>query len=280
MSLSYNPLKVFLPIGLTLLLVGIGKLVYDWISKDFRLAGNTLLVLLAAFQAIAIGLLADLIVRATKPSSQVPPRVSTTAEVATGNAYDKYNSPNPVEQWMMRGFLRSLDAMLAGLEPLRILEVGVGEGQVMSRLSERFEDVPILGVDLPDAALADDWRERRLTCLFGDATALPFPDRSFDLVLAIEVLEHVPSPARALSELARVCSGTFIASVPFEPIWRAGNIIRRRYVSDWGNTPGHVNHWTRWGFSRFVRGAFDVQEVSTPLPWTMVRASRSSRLTR
>jgi hypothetical protein len=68
--------------------------------------------------------------------------------------------------------------------------------------------------------------------------------------------------------------------VPFEPIWRTGNIIRRRYVSDWGNTPGHVNHWTRWGFSRFVRGAFDVQEVSTPLPWTMVRASRSSRLTR
>ena len=277
MSLSYNPLKVFLPIGLTLLLVGIGKLVYDWISKDFRLAGNTLLVLIAAFQAIAVGLLADLIVRVTKPSSQVPPRVRATAEVATGNTYDKYNSTNPIEQWMMRGFLRRLDAMLAGLEPLRILEVGVGEGQVMSRLRERFEDVPILGVDLPDAAFAENWRERRLTCLFGDATALPFPDRSFDLVLAIEVLEHVPSPARALGELARVCSGTFIGSVPFEPIWRAGNIVRRRYVSDWGNTPGHVNHWTRWGFSRFVRGAFDVHEVSTPLPWTMVRASVGRR---
>jgi SAM-dependent methyltransferase len=202
--------------------------------------------------------------------------VRDTAKVATGNTYDKYNSTNPIEQWMMRGFLRSLDAMLAGIEPSRILEVGVGEGQVMSRLRERFEDVPILGVDLPDAGLADDWRERRLTCLFGDATALPFPDRSFDLVLAIEVLEHVPSPARALSELARVCSGTFIASVPFEPIWRAGNIARRRYVSHWGNTPGHVNHWTRWGFSRFVRGAFDVHEVSSPLPWTMVRASRRS----
>jgi hypothetical protein len=73
MSLSYNPLKVFLPIGLTLLLVGVGKLVYDWVSKDFRLAGNTLLVLIAAFQAIAVGLLADLIVRVTRPSSQVPP---------------------------------------------------------------------------------------------------------------------------------------------------------------------------------------------------------------
>jgi glycosyltransferase involved in cell wall biosynthesis len=73
MSLSYNPLKVFLPLGLILLAVGIGKLVYDWVDKDFRLAANTLLILFASLQAITVGLLADLVVRATKPSSQVPP---------------------------------------------------------------------------------------------------------------------------------------------------------------------------------------------------------------
>jgi len=74
MTLSYNPLKVFLPIGLLLLTLGLGKLVYDWVDKDFRLAANTLLILFAALQAIAVGLLADLIVRVTKPSTQVPPR--------------------------------------------------------------------------------------------------------------------------------------------------------------------------------------------------------------
>ena len=73
MSLSYNPLKVFLPLGLTFLAIGIGKLVYDWIDKDFRLAANTLLILLASLQAITVGLLADLVVRATKPPTQVPP---------------------------------------------------------------------------------------------------------------------------------------------------------------------------------------------------------------
>jgi polyisoprenyl-phosphate glycosyltransferase len=73
MSLSYNPLKVFLPIGLVLLAVGLGKLVYDWIDKDFRLAANTLLILFASLQAITVGLLADLVVRASKPPSQVPP---------------------------------------------------------------------------------------------------------------------------------------------------------------------------------------------------------------
>ncbi|MGI9031463.1 MAG: hypothetical protein ACR2HP_16005, partial [Ilumatobacteraceae bacterium] len=71
--LSYNPLKVFLPLGAVLLLVGVGKLVYDLVDADFRVAINTLLILLAALQAITVGLLADLVVRATKPPTQVPP---------------------------------------------------------------------------------------------------------------------------------------------------------------------------------------------------------------
>ena len=191
----------------------------------------------------------------------------------TGNTYDKYASTNPIEQRMMRGFMAALDGMLDGLAPARILEVGVGEGHVMRRVRERFPGVPLAGLDLPDDSLARTGAPSGLPCMFGDATALPFPDQAFDLVLAIEVLEHVPGPESALAELARVCSGTLVASVPFEPIWRAGNLARRRYVGDWGNTPGHVNHWTRWGFRRFVAGRFDVDEVRTPLPWTILRAT-------
>ena len=196
----------------------------------------------------------------------------TAATTPTGNAYDKYGSTNPMEQRMMRGFPDALDGMLAGLSPRRILEIGVGEGQVMSRVRERFPGVPLVGLDLPDDSLREEWRVQGLPCMFGDATTLPFPDDSFDLVLAIEVLEHVPGPDAALGELARVCSGTFVASVPFEPIWRAGNLARRRYVRQLGNTPGHVNHWTRWGFRQFVASRFHIQQVRSPLPWTMLRA--------
>lgn len=72
MTLSYNPLKVFLPIGLFLLAAGLIKLGYDWSNRDFRLAANTLLVFFAALQVITVGLLADLVVRATKSANQVP----------------------------------------------------------------------------------------------------------------------------------------------------------------------------------------------------------------
>jgi SAM-dependent methyltransferase len=179
----------------------------------------------------------------------------------------------------MGGFLGALDGLLDGMQPSRILEIGVGEGVVMARVRERFPDATIIGLDLPDHSLADEWRELGLSCLFGDATSLPFADGTFDLVLAIEVLEHVPNPDRALSELERVGTGALIASVPFEPIWRVGNLIRRRYISSLGNTPGHVNHWTRWGFARMVSRRFAIERVRSPLPWTMVsaRSMRSSR---
>ncbi|MFA9429681.1 glycosyltransferase family 2 protein [Egicoccus sp. AB-alg2] len=72
MILGYEPLRVFMPVGLSLLLFGIGKLFYDFATKDLRLATNTLLILFAAFQVISIGLLADLVVRVTKPPVDDP----------------------------------------------------------------------------------------------------------------------------------------------------------------------------------------------------------------
>jgi len=78
MVLSFNPLRAFLPIGLTLGAIGVAKLIYDWTTDEFQLATNTLLVLFAAFQVLAIGLLADLVVRVTKPEHEVTPASHTT----------------------------------------------------------------------------------------------------------------------------------------------------------------------------------------------------------
>lgn len=73
MVLSYNPLRIFMPIALLLGVIGLAKLGNDWVTRDFHLATNTLLVLLAALQILAIGLVADLVVRVTKPELRVDP---------------------------------------------------------------------------------------------------------------------------------------------------------------------------------------------------------------
>jgi hypothetical protein len=73
MVLSYETLRVFVPVGITLLVAAAAKLGYDWHTRDFRLAANTLLIFFAAFQIFVIGFLADLIVRVSKPKEAVPP---------------------------------------------------------------------------------------------------------------------------------------------------------------------------------------------------------------
>ena len=71
MILSWNPLRVFMPLGILLTATGLGKLVYDLFSKDFRVGTNTLLIFFAAFQVISIGLVADLLVRVSKSPDEV-----------------------------------------------------------------------------------------------------------------------------------------------------------------------------------------------------------------
>ncbi len=73
MVLSYNPLRIFMPLGGALLLVGLAKLGYDIVDKDFRVATNTLVILFAALQVVSIGLLADLVVRMGAPANEVEP---------------------------------------------------------------------------------------------------------------------------------------------------------------------------------------------------------------
>jgi len=199
----------------------------------------------------------------------------TTAPVPTGNTYDKYGSSNPIERRIMANFFRTLERALPPIAaaPRRILEVGAGEGEVVGRVvHQRWPESPMAVLDLPDPTLAGHWRARALSGVFASATALPMPDASVDLVLAIEVLEHVDDPDGALAEIARVSRGDVVLSVPREPLWRVLNVARGRYVGRLGNTPGHIQHWSSGAFELLVARHLEVTGTWRPLPWTLLRA--------
>jgi SAM-dependent methyltransferase len=103
-----------------------------------------------------------------------------------------------------------------------------------------------------------------------EAGNLPFADGEFDLASAIEVLEHVPDPERTLSEMARCARGHLLVSVPREPLWRMLNMARGAYWPALGNTPGHLNHWSKRSFVELLSRRGEVVEVRSPFPWTML----------
>jgi SAM-dependent methyltransferase len=197
----------------------------------------------------------------------------TAAEVPTGNTFDKYGSSNPVVKRLMGGFHSTLDELWTKAAPSSILDVGCGEGVLTLEWAERLGDGRIVGIDLEDPKLRAEWAKRsRLNLEFRaeEATQLSFSDDEFDLASAIEVLEHVPEPEATLAEMARVARDHLLVSVPREPLWRGLNMARGAYWRDLGNTPGHVNHWSKRGFVSLLSRYGTVEEARSPFPWTML----------
>jgi 2-polyprenyl-3-methyl-5-hydroxy-6-metoxy-1,4-benzoquinol methylase len=155
-----------------------------------------------------------------------------------------------------------------------VLDVGCGEGVLTHKWAQALGDGGrIVGVDLDDPKLRAEWETRQHPCLeYRTITAgpLPFADDEFELASAIEVLEHVPDPEQTVAEMARVASSHLLVSVPREPLWRALNMARGAYLKDLGNTPGHVNHWSKRSFVRLLGQHGEVVEQRSPFPWTML----------
>jgi SAM-dependent methyltransferase len=198
--------------------------------------------------------------------------VSVGTADAGGNVYDKYGTSNPVARRLVAGFLSNFDELVEYTGAGEAHEVGCGESELAIRLARA--GLRVRGSDAFPAVLAEARRRARTAGVEIDFEATTVEEldparHAAELVICCEVLEHLSDQDRAFEVLARLARPWLIASVPREPLWRALNLARLSYVSTLGNTPGHLNHWSKRGFLRFLESRFEVVEVRSPIPWTM-----------
>lgn len=194
----------------------------------------------------------------------------------SGNYFDKYRSPNPIHQLLVRQYLRRAKSFLAGLDFKDVLEVGCGPGDLAVLLFQKTEPpVSYVGLDISEEQVAIA-KQRYPKFSFASASIYSIPSqfRPRDLVIACEVLEHLESPGLALAQLVDATNRWLLISVPSEPLWRILNTLRGRYWRHLGNTPGHLQHFSRRKIVNLVQSRIGVVKQAAPFPWTMILAQK------
>jgi SAM-dependent methyltransferase len=139
---------------------------------------------------------------------------------AEGLATERYESTS---YWDRRYHRRRFDHVSRHVGELllpgdRFLDVGCGTGEYL-RLAAAIDGVDAVGVDLSESyarRAAGRWGQAATHAVVGSATRLPLPDRSCDVVLCSEVIEHVPPElgAACVRELTRVCRRAVVLTTP------------------------------------------------------------------
>ncbi len=170
---------------------------------------------------------------------------------------EKYNTKNPLKIFMLNKFLKKILCIVKEMDkstPNTILDGGCGERVISNLLYDNFPKYKITAVDYFKEAIYNTEKNNQRPIVFdtGDITSLEYEDNSFDVVISTEVLEHIPLPVKGLRELYRVCKKYIILSVPSEPFFCLGNLASGKNIKRLGNPIDHINHWTYWGFKKFV----------------------------
>lgn len=193
----------------------------------------------------------------------------------TTDNYRKHTSKNPVQKFLIGNFEKTLSGEVKKLNISSILDAGCGEGFTLENLRAKNIGKAYEGIDFLKTAIDLGHKiHPQITLKQASIYELPYKDNSFDLVLSTEVLEHLKEPKKALKEIFRVSKKYVLLSVPNEPIFMGSNFLRGKNVSRFGNDIEHINHWTFFGFEKFVKEnagvPIKILKRRYPFPWTML----------
>lgn len=189
--------------------------------------------------------------------------------------YQKNITKNPISKFFLDNFYTVLLDDLRELKPNSLLDAGCGEGFTLAKLKNAKICKKLEGIEyIDDAIVLGKKINPKIIIKKGTIYKLPYKANSFDVVLCTEVLEHLEEPEKALLELKRVAKKYLVLSVPNEPLFTIQRILRGKNVLRLGAHPEHLQHWSSGAFKQFVAKHVKILSDKTPLPWTLVVATK------
>jgi len=200
-------------------------------------------------------------------------------DILAGNFENKYDTKNPVARYLVNNFLFAIKELVTkvGEEINSITDVGCGEGYLASYLNEmNIASIKACDFSTQILDIAKDLNKNSGISFYQRSIYdLRKEEDGADMILCCEVLEHIENPELGIKRLRDISNKYILLSVPDEPLWRFLNMCRGKYLRDFGNTPGHINHWSSRSFIKVISGYAEVIEVRKPLPWTILLCKKN-----
>jgi 2-polyprenyl-3-methyl-5-hydroxy-6-metoxy-1,4-benzoquinol methylase len=199
-------------------------------------------------------------------------------EIITGNYYDKFSSKNIFVRFVINRYLKTLNECISRKKIDNVLDLGCGEGKIVDIILKKYDIKHLTGIDIDDRLLKDlkNKYPKHLKNKYPKHLKNKYPkhtfkkilldkkfnlNRKYDLVLCLEVLEHIKEYKKVLKNISKIRSNKIIISVPNEPFFRLANISRLKYLKSFGNTPGHINNFSFPKFKKIIQSIFKEKKI-------------------
>lgn len=180
----------------------------------------------------------------------------------------KYKTKNPVKKILLDRFLSKIESNLVEINPKTILDAGCGEGLVLKMLDKKLRFKRAYGIDISKEALKRAKNNvRKGVFVKKSVLNTGFKKGKFDVVIMLEVLEHLDDPKLAIVEAKRVSKKWCVFSVPNEPAFSILSLLSGMYVNRLGRHPEHVNFWTKRKMHNLLKGYFEEVRYVSSFPW-------------
>jgi len=197
--------------------------------------------------------------------------------IIAGNICNKFESKNIIIQKLTARFLKTILRMLAHIkeEISAVTEIGCGEGYLSAQISSwGYKNIQACDVSKLIIEKAKDIQKEHPIHFYVKSIYDLNASDTADLLICSEVLEHLKNPQKALKTLQNTSRKYCLLTVPLEPHWRIINFLRGKYLKEFGNTPGHINHWSLKSLSSLVKHHFQILTIKTSFPWIILLGSR------
>lgn len=191
--------------------------------------------------------------------------------------YKKHFSSNPLQRWLMKQFYQTLTKLIQDLKIKSVLDAGCAEGFGLNVIKNKQSVKKLAGLDQSvESITLGNKLHPFIEFTKGDIYRMPYKDGQFEMVMCLEVLEHLEKPKKALKEIMRVSKKYCLLSVPNEPWFRLANLLRGKNISRWGNDIEHIQHWSKKQFIHVITQAgYKIIKIKTPFPWIMALTEKA-----